>query len=112
LDWAGPQVLQQSGQEIVVRITRSQVHPDTSAGFPDASPDLQGIEPQRLGWEADRFLRGGGIAAETGKKTSEIELITADCFHKGIHTENLFSFELQNVGIGPSLLGCFLNNLG
>lgn len=48
LTWAGPQVLQQPGQEVAVRITRGQVDPDATAGFPDSGPDLQKFEPQGI----------------------------------------------------------------
>lgn len=46
LSRAGPQVLQHPGQQVTVRIPRGQVHPDAPAGFPDAAPDLQELEPQ------------------------------------------------------------------
>ena len=43
---AGPEVLQQPGQEVALRVTRGQVHPDAAAGFPDVAPDLQELEAQ------------------------------------------------------------------
>ena len=43
---AGPQILQQSSQEVTVGITRGQVDPDAAAGFPDAGADLQELETQ------------------------------------------------------------------
>jgi hypothetical protein len=38
--------LQQSSQEVAVRITRGQVDPDAAAGLPNPGPDLQEPEPQ------------------------------------------------------------------
>ena len=55
LTGAGPQVLQQLGQEVAVRITRSQVHPDAAAGFSDAGPDLQELEPQGMDLSCSQF---------------------------------------------------------
>ena len=40
LTGAGPQVLQQPGQEVPVRINGGQVDQDTAAGFPDAGITL------------------------------------------------------------------------
>ena len=48
LTGAGPQVLQQPGQEVAVRITRGQVHPDAAAGLSDAGPDLQELSRKVL----------------------------------------------------------------
>ena len=48
-DWlsrTGSQVLQHHSQQVAVRVTGSQVDPDAAAGFPDAGPDLQELEPQ------------------------------------------------------------------
>src|SRR5665647_3209833 len=55
LTGAGPQVLQQSGQEVAVRITRGQVHPDAAAGLSDAGPDLQELQPQGMGLSRSQF---------------------------------------------------------
>ena len=46
LTGAGPQVLQQPGQEVAVRITRGQVDPDVAVSLPDAGSDLQELEAQ------------------------------------------------------------------
>jgi hypothetical protein len=38
LSGTGPQVLQQPGQEVAVRIARGQMHPDAATGFQGQSP--------------------------------------------------------------------------
>ena len=55
LTGAGPQVLQQPGQEVAVRITRGQVYPDKAAGLSDAGPDLQELEPQGIDLSRSQF---------------------------------------------------------
>jgi hypothetical protein len=63
----GPQVLQQPGQELPVRISRGQVHPEAAAGFPQAGPDLQQLEPQ--GIDLGGFQLGAlQMAAQTARK--------------------------------------------
>jgi hypothetical protein len=69
LSGAGPQVLQQPGQEIAVRIARGQVHPDAAAGFPDAGPDLQEFEPQRVHLSRGQF-RALKVPAQQPKEAS------------------------------------------
>jgi hypothetical protein len=48
LSGAVSQVLQHSGQQVAVRITRCQVHSYAAAGIPDAGPDLQELQPQGI----------------------------------------------------------------
>jgi hypothetical protein len=52
---AGPEDLQQPGQEVPVRIARGQVRPDASAGLSDAGPDLQELEPQGVDLSRSQF---------------------------------------------------------
>lgn len=40
---------------MAVRITRGQVDPDTAAGFPDAGPNLQELEPQGVDLGRSQF---------------------------------------------------------